>query len=106
MLEDKNFEFMRHMSNDDVKQQPSRRRLLIRKIRGLAKKDFESYEESIDPNPSIRPWRRARLWRAAYIRDLACDLEDCHDSEYGWRVKLEQHVLNPFTVESVWYECA
>lgn len=89
MLEDKNFQFMRHMSDDDVKQQPPRRRGLIKKVRALAQKEFKGYEESIDSDPVVKSWCRARLWRVVYIKDLTCDLEDCYDSKYNWKVKLE-----------------
>lgn len=101
-LVDQNFFFIDPLSFADLARHPSRRRHQLETIRKLGRWDFESYLESVDPNTKVAPWRRARPWRATHIAELARDLKACRDSEYGWRLKLEQTVLNPFSVESAW----
>lgn len=101
-LEKKRFTFQPALDSVDLESQPEHRRQQLKAIDHLKKKRFKDYVESIDKDPKVAPWRQDRPWRAEYIRDLALDLKACGNSEYSWRVRLEQEVLRPFTIESAW----
>lgn len=102
LLANKGFSFGVPFESIELAQQPPHRRLQLQTIDKLGQMRFHDYLNSFDPDPNIRPWRRDRPVRAMHVRDITSRLEDTSASEYAWRMKLEELLLQPFAVESAW----
>lgn len=102
LLDEKRFTFDRPFDSVELARQPPHRRLQLQTIENLGRTRLHDYLNSIDPDPTVRPWRRERPDRAERVRDLASRLHETKATEFSWRVKVEELLLEPFSVESAW----
>ena len=72
-------------------------------IQDLSQKDFQTYSSSISGSLSNQPWRRQNKARVEWLVEQAGRLSQNTANENSWRMRIENAVLERFSVEVAWY---
>lgn len=82
---------------------PSSLQSTVRHVELLAKIDFQSYSSSCSSSSRNEPWKRENTARTEWLVMQASRLSQNTANENSWRMRIENAILERFSVEVAWY---
>ena len=71
-------------------------------VQEVGETQFQGYNDSINGSPDDRPWRRQNKARAEWLVKQAERLSENTANENTWRMRVENVILERFSVEVAW----
>ena len=71
-------------------------------VQEVGETQFQGYNDSINGSPDDRPWRRQNEARAEWLVKQAERLSENTANENTWRMRVENVILERFSVEVAW----
>lgn len=72
-------------------------------IKNLSQTTFQAYSDGINGRSENEPWRRQNKARAEWLVEQAGRLSKNPVNESAWRMRIENAILERFSVEVAWY---
>lgn len=71
----------------------------------LSKRTLQDYYNHAGKTASHEPWKRENKNRAEWLVKQAAHLSGNSANESTWRMRIENAILEPFSVEVAWLAC-
>lgn len=71
-------------------------------IHDLSKKTLKDYYNNVEQMTSNAPWKRENMNRAQWLVKQASELSRNSANESTWRMRIENAILEPFSIEVAW----
>jgi hypothetical protein len=71
-------------------------------IHDLSKKTHQDYYNNAENMTSNEPWKRENKNRAQWLVKQASELSGNSANESTWRMRIENAILEPFSIEVAW----
>jgi hypothetical protein len=72
-------------------------------VREVGETRFQVYSDSVDVSSNNIPWRRQNKARAEWLVEQAKRLSENGANESAWRMRIENVILERFSVEVAWW---
>jgi len=74
-------------------------------IQDLSKRTLQDYYYHAGNGTSLKPWKRENKNRVEWIVKQATHLAGNSANESTWRMRIENAILEPFSIEVAWLAC-
>ena len=81
---------------------PSAHAPTFKLIQDLSKISFQAYRDRIEDHIE-EPWRKQNKARVEWLVEQAHQLSTSTANEFSWRMRIENQILERFSVEIAWY---